>query len=312
MEVLTHVDPAFITRLCRRDAFFWLDLLAPGAAELAMLGDLLRLHPLAVEDTREFGQRPKVDVYDDHVLIVFYSVRIDDGRPLPVEVHIHVSGSCIVTAHHDPCVDLDRLRQVLATETTKSEDYLVYRILDGLTDAYYPALGCIEERVDALEGQVLTRPHHHHLQTGYRLKQDVHDLQRRVSAQNDMMPAAVEAILELPGLSHGTRVYLRDVNDHLAQVASELRRQAADLAAVTDTYFNANTNRLNVSVTRLTIVATFFLVWTLVTSFFGQNFGWLVEHVASRTDFFVYGVGGLVIPTVLLGVYFYVRRRDWW
>jgi magnesium transporter len=95
-------------------------------------------------------------------------------------------------------------------------------------------------------------------------------------------------------------------------VTSELRRQDADLAALTDVYFNANTNRLNVVVTRLTIVATFFLVWTLVTSFFGQNFGWLVERVDSRTHFLAYGIGGLVVPTILLGVYFYVRRREWW
>jgi magnesium transporter len=312
MKVLTHVDSALVARLCSRDAFFWLDLLSPSAADLTMLGDLLGLHPLAVEDTREFGQRPKVDVYDDHVLIVFYTVCDRDGRPGPVEVHIHVSGRFIVTAHHDPCPELDRLRQVLASETTKQEDYLVYRILDGLTDAHYPALARIEERVDALEGQVLARPHHHHLQTGYQLKQDVHDLHRRVTAQKDMMPAAVQAILDLPGLRQGTRVYLRDVTDHLAQLASELRRQTMDLTALTDTYFNANANRLNVLVTRLTIVATFFLVWTLVTSFFGQNFEWLVQHVASRTDFLVYGVGRPVVPTMLLGVYFYVRRSDWW
>ncbi len=312
MDVLTHVDPARITRLCARDEFFWLDLLAPSTADLATLSDLLGLHPLAVEDTSEFGQRPKVDVYDDHVLIVFYTVRADDGRALPAEVHIHISGSFIVTARHDPCAELDRLRQVLATEATKAEDYLVYRILDGLTDAYYPALDLVEGRVDTLEGQVLARPHRHQLETVYRLKQEVHDLQRRVAAQRDMMPAAVEAVLKLPGFSHGTRIYLRDVSDHLAQAAGELRRQDADLAALTDVYFNANTNRLNVVITRLTIVATFFLVWTLVTSFFGQNFGWLVEHVDSRTHFLVYGIGGLVVPTILLGVYFYVRRSQWW
>jgi magnesium transporter len=261
MEVLANVDPARIAQLCSSDEFFWLDLAAPSAADLARLGDLLGLHPLAVEDTSEFGQRPKIDIYDDRVLIVFYSVRTDDG-PLPVEVHIHISGSFIVTAHQDPCPELDRLRQVLVTETAKTEDYLVYRILDGLADAYYPALTRLEERVDTLEGQVLARPHHSQLETVYRLKQDVHDLQRRVAAQSDMMPAAVQAVLELPGFSHGTRVYLRDVSDHLAQAAGELRRQDADLAALTDIYFNANTNRLNVVITRLTIVATFFLVWT--------------------------------------------------
>ena len=56
-----------------------------------------------------------------------------------------------------------------------------------------------------------------------------------------------EAILDLPGLARGAREYLRDVGDHLAQIAGELHRQQEDLTALTATYFNANANRLNAS-----------------------------------------------------------------
>ena len=63
--------------------------------------------------------------------------------------------------------------------------------------------------------------------------------------------------------------------------------------------------------TRLTVLATFFLIWTLVTSFFGQNFGWLVDHIASLEAFIVYSLVGLVLPTVLAAAWFWRRRRDW-
>jgi len=63
--------------------------------------------------------------------------------------------------------------------------------------------------------------------------------------------------------------------------------------------------------TRLTVVATLFFVWTLVTSFFGQNFGWLVDNIDTRQDFLVCGLGGLAVPTLLLGLLFYVKREDW-
>ena len=72
-----------------------------------------------------------------------------------------------------------------------------------------------------------------------------------------------EAIHGLPGLTRGSREYLRDIGDHLAQVTGEFHRQTDDLGALTSTYFNANTNRLNLTVTRLTVMATFFLIWTL-------------------------------------------------
>jgi magnesium transporter len=94
-------------------------------------------------------------------------------------------------------------------------------------------------------------------------------------------------------------------------VAGELHRQNDDLAALTSTYFNANADRLNAVAARLTVVGTLFVLWTLVTGFFGQNFGWLVDHITSRSDFLVFGVGGLVLPTVILLTVFWVKRHDW-
>jgi magnesium transporter len=59
------------------------------------------------------------------------------------------------------------------------------------------------------------------------------------------------------------------------------------------------------------VAGTFFIAWTLVTGFFGQNFGWLVDHIDGEGHFLVYGIGGLVIPSIALGVYFWRRREDW-
>ena len=97
----------------------------------------------------------------------------------------------------------------------------------------------------------------------------------------------------MPASAAVTRAYLRDIGDHLAQIAGELQRQNDDLTALTGIYFNASAERLNRTATRLSVVATFFVVWTLITGFFGQNFQWLVDNVESRTDFLVFGVGGL-------------------
>ena len=121
----------------------------------------------------------------------------------------------------------------------------------------------------------------------------------------------MDAIVALPGLTHSTREYLRDIGDHLAQVTGELYRQTDDLGGLTTTYFNANQNRLNLLATRLTVLAMFFLIWTLVTSFFGQNFKWLTDHIDTFEAFLVYEMLGLVLPTVLAAVYFWRRRREW-
>jgi magnesium transporter len=312
--VLTSVESEQIADHRRRDEFFWLDLAQPSDGELDTLQSALDLHPMALEDTREFGQRPKADTYQDYVLIVFYTAAEStepDHVVHPVEVHVYVSGQWIVTVHREPLPLLERLYHELGPADTHEEYYLVYRILDGMTDAFFPAVAAIEERIDALEADVLERPRRELLRRVYRRKQEVHELQRLIAGQRDQFQTASGAILELAGLSRGTREYLRDIGDHLTQIGGELQRQNDDLTALTGIYFNASAERVNRTATRLSVVATFFVVWTLITGFFGQNFGWLVDNVESRSDFLLFGVGGLVVPTVIMAVVLWVKRHDW-
>jgi magnesium transporter len=314
MDVLTAVDGDLIAARRKDDEFFWLDLEAPSDAEVDTLEAMLGLHPVALEDTREFGQRPKVDVYEPYVLLVYYTAleSADPGRVVqPVEVHVYVSGSWIATVHQAAVPALAQLHDTLAPAGTREEDYLVYRILDGLTDAYFSAIAAIEDRIDAIEADVLARPRRELLGRVYRIKQEVHDLQRLIAGQRDQFQTFADAIFELAGLSRGTREYLRDIGDHLMQIADELQRQNDDLTALTGIYFSASAERVNRTATRLSVVATFFVVWTLVTGFFGQNFQWLVDNVESRTDFLMFGVGGLVLPTALLATILWIKRHDW-
>jgi magnesium transporter len=314
VHVLTSVDRETIAALRGRDEFFWLDLVSPTDGDVGLLGELLGLHPVALEDTREFGQDPKLDSYEEHVLLVFFTakpVNVGERCVEPVEVHVHISGGFVLTVRRDSFPPLEDLHEMLVPEDATMEDYLVYRILDALADGFYPAIDLIEGRVDALEGEVLARARGHQLERIYRLKQEVHDLERKVTAQADRFPAGRDAIIALPGLTRGSKAYLEDIADHLRQVSGELTRQREDLMTLTSTYFNASANRLTALATWLTVAATVFLVWTLVTSFFGQNFGWLVDNISTREDFLLFGVGGLLVPTLLLLALFWWKRHDW-
>jgi magnesium transporter len=307
MDVLTAVDDDRIASDLEAGRQFWIDLIDPSDDEVNRLGTMLGLHPVAIEDTREFGQRPKVDVYQDHVLLVFFTARLDPEVTVePIEVHVYVARGFLITARRGACQILDELRN----DVEELHEHPVYKILDTLTDAFYPVIEGLEERVDALEAEVLTKPRKQHLTMIYRLRQDVREIGRIASVQRDQFQSASDELQRLVEFGD-TAEYLRDIGDHLAQVAGELYRQTEDLAALTSTYFNANADRLNAVATRITILGTLFVLWTLVTGFFGQNFGWLVDHIESKSDFLILSVGSLVIPTVILLTLFWVKRRDW-
>jgi magnesium transporter len=311
MLVLTDVKRDEIAQSLEADHFFWLDLNDPTAAQVRETAELLHLHPVAVEDTLEFGQRPKLDIYDNHLLLVFYTARITDaGKAEPIEVHIYLSGAFVFTVRRMPCTALEDLHVQLADAPIHDEGYLTYRILDTLTDAYYPVINAVETRVDALELEILDRARREQLAVIYRMRQEVRGLLRIAASQRDHFPATAEAIRQVPGLSQGTREYLRDVGDHITQVSGEVQRQADDLNALTATYFNANSDRLNAVATRLTIAGTIFVTWTVFTGFFGQNFGWMVRHIDGPVSFFTLGLAVPVAVTALAGLILYLKRRD--
>jgi magnesium transporter len=61
MQVLDTVDLDAIRALHKREEFFWLDLDSPSDADLDALASSWTSPDLAIEDSKEFGQRPKLD-----------------------------------------------------------------------------------------------------------------------------------------------------------------------------------------------------------------------------------------------------------
>jgi Mg2+ and Co2+ transporter CorA len=83
----------------KADRLLWLDLEGTDDEVLTLLHEVFKIHPLAVEDVREFHQRPKIEDYDDFVSIVVYGVR-SLGEPL-TEVHCFYAERFLVSVHRD-------------------------------------------------------------------------------------------------------------------------------------------------------------------------------------------------------------------
>jgi magnesium transporter len=307
MRVLQSLDRDEIARLHERNEFFWLDLLAPSDEDLTQLGELFGLHPLAVEDTIKFSQRPKLDDYADHVLLVFYGIH--DGasaEPEPVEVHIFISGHAVITVHRDPCGPLAEIRNRLETGPKFREGYVVYRILDALTDSFFPYLTKMDDEIDDLEDAMVEHPTDEQLHRIFHLKRTLITLRRVVAPQRDLLASGGDLISRLPGLDvDKAHDYFRDVYDHLIRISEQIDSYRDLLTGALDVYLSTVSNRMNGVMKQLAVVSTIFLPLTFVTGFFGQNFGWLVSHVDTSTDFILLGVGGLLIPMAIMSAWFW-------
>jgi len=306
VRVLDAIERETISELLARDEFFWLDLERPSPESIELLGELFGFHPLALEDSRHFGQRPKLDDFENHMFLVYYGSRPEGGADdeMLVEVHIFLSGSYIITLHERPSPELAELHRRLPREDGRSEQFVIYRVLDALTDSFFPALEGIGDQIDRLEAEILEEPVDEHLQRIFDLRRHLVALRRVVSPQRDLLARRTDDILELPGLEADTRNYFRDVYDHMLRIADLIDSYRDLLASSRDAYLSMVSNRLNSISKQLTIVATIFLPLAFITGFFGQNFKWMTDHIQSFAAFAAFGIGGLVVSAVAVLIWY--------
>jgi magnesium transporter len=296
MQVLDTVDAEAIRALHERGEFFWLDLHNPTDAEVDLLGSLLGIPPLAIQDTKEFGQRPKIDDYGQRVLVVFYGAQ---GGDL-VEVHVHVSGDEVVTVRRQPCAHLGAARELAAARTAHTEEELVYRILNALADSLRALADQYSAEVQHLEDVAFERPTAAERRRMSQLRSELFRLQQIVVPQRDLLGRGGDLLESLPGLERdAARHRFRDVHDDLVLTVNEVEYLRDLLAEAVNVLLNQMAGRL-------TVVATFFLPLTFATGFFGMNFGWLVDHVDSAAAFFLLGLGSMAV-TVLLATLLLLR-----
>ena len=294
------------------EQFVWLDYEGPSDKDLTELAKLIDLHPLTVEDAHTFRQRPKMEEYDGYTFLVVFGVDVDAaaGGPLLREVHMILSGDYVVTIHRRPFAPLTELRERYGDATIRSEQFLVYKILDAITQTFVPVLSRVDDDIDDLEQRVLDNPTTEDLQRIFSLKRDLVAMRRVITPMRDIFARNSDRLAEIPGLQTDDRLYFRDLYDGLIRVSELVDSYRDLLSGATDMYLSTVANRQGEVNKSLTIIATIFLPLTFLTGFFGQNFSFLTGHVLEREwSFWVFGIGLLLASVV--GFWFYFRRRRW-
>ena len=291
MHTLDHFDADRIRALCASGHFFWLDLTAPTEAQIGELAEILDLPPLAVEDTVEFHQRPKVDDYGERLLIVFYGAEPTTGSAQLLEVHVHLAPGRVITIHREPCGLLESVREAHA----HSDQEVVYRIFDTLSESVLAYVRGVETEVSGLEQRAFESPSAADRRRITELRGRLFRLMQVIEPQRDMLAggdAAIERVLEMEtGQVHHP---FADVREDLVLAVNLSAYCREMLAEALNVYLQTTSNRLNEIATRLSVLATIFVPLTIITGFFGQNFGWLVDHIDSLTAFLLWGIGGTV------------------
>lgn len=304
-----HLSRDNLKRLLASGSFFWIDLPQPRVEDFAVLRDVFQFHPLALEDSEDFGQRAKLDDYDDFVFLVVYGAVPDQDRL--VEVHCFYSERFLITVHRDEAPALSEVRHRYQKRRVPIADpgLLLYRIIDALVDSFFPILADFDDRIDELENQTFLHASDQQLQEIFAMKRLLVGMRKAVTPQRDLFGSLMSGAAELPGLTTEAERHFRDVYDHLIRISDLIDTYRDLLTSSMDVFLSTISNRLNVVMKQLAVIATIFLPLTFITGFFGQNFGWLVRNIAGWPAFVGLGIGAEIVAITILVTFF--KRRGW-
>ncbi len=288
----------------------WLDIEEPSEDDFTLLQDVLKFHPLTIEDIQHQNQRPKLDEYPDYNFAVIFQAEWKDDEIVLLEHHLYVGANYLITVHVEPSPVLNQLKSRLA----KSPDlvngqpaFLTYLVIDALVDATFPVLEQLDDTVDELEDEITLKASPESLNRIYHLKHSVTELRRFLGAQRDVFQRLITHGVHLQ--QQDMTLYYRDVFDHIVRQYETVDGLRDLLSSAMDVYLSTVSNRLNQTMKTLTAIASLFLPLSFLTGFYGMNFSLLTGIFETPYAAFWVGVGTMLCA-VGIQLYFF-RRRGW-
>ena len=279
---------------------------------LAKFGEHFGLHPLVLEDILNMHQRPKLEEYDDYFYIVARMLMA--GKTPTDAVHSEqvsfiLGKSFLITFQEIPGDVFDpvrhRVQQGHGRSRKSGSDYLLYALLDAIVDNYFVLLQSIADRIETVEQSIVWKPERGDLDRVHKLRRELVYMRRNVWPLRDVVAGLDRS--DSPLVAPETRVYLRDLHDHVVQVIDAIENFRDVLMSLQDLYMSGISNRTNEIIRVLTIISTIFVPLTFLAGVYGMNFHYFPE-LTWKWSYLAFWIVSIVITISLLA---FLRRRNW-
>lgn len=302
-ELLPHLDNELVT---------WINIDGLGdLTVLRTLGERFHLHPLALEDVLDTGQRPKVEQFDDYLFIVVQMLYFDKDKEIGAEqVSMFLGKSFLITLQEEGEFDVfepvrARIRSAKGRIRNAGADYLAYALVDSIVDHYYPVLESIGTEIDTIEDELIDNPLNRPVGSLHGLKRTLMQIRRMVWPLRDVTNLLLH---EEPGLIRPeTKIFLRDCYDHSVQLMDLVESYRDVLSGLTEVHISSIGLRTNEIMRVLTVISSVFIPLTFIAGLYGMNFA----HMPELAKPWGYPVCLLVMLSIAAGQLLYFKKRRW-
>lgn len=278
---------------------------------VATIGNRFQIHPLVLEDIVNTGQRTKLDVYDKQVFIVTHLLTYKDKEGLIDEqVSIILGPNYLISfleTEHDIFKSIqERIKQGNGNRIrTQGSDYLAYTLIDVIVDQYFFVLEKIDIYLDKLEEEVTHSARPNTVAKIQRARREMIFLRKSIWPMREVVNNFQH--LDSSLISPLTRLYIRDVYDHIIQAIDMIEGFRDVVAGMLDIYLSSINIRTNDIVKVLTIVSTIFVPLTFISSLYGMNFEFMPELHKPWAYPAVLGF----MAAIAISMLFFFHRKKW-
>ncbi|MFL5545872.1 MAG: magnesium/cobalt transporter CorA [Gemmatimonadaceae bacterium] len=288
--------------LGREDGTLWVDIDTRASDKVAMLKEVFRFHPLAVEEAVNPQSRVKLEEFDRYVLLIVRTVAFREATDDPydldtVNLSFFLGKNYLVTVHGPDTNPVDSTRELLQRKpelATHGPAKLMHAIVDQAVDAYFPIIDKLDEFMDSLEERIYGAFDQDALREVFAVKRLVLTLRRHLAPERDALSVLTNRPSTL--LSAETQIYFRDIYDHVLRIYESLETYRELLGSTMDSYLTQVSNRLGMATKTLGVVATVTLPFVVVSGMWGMNF----EHIPLHSH--PHGFMILVLAQLALGL----------
>jgi len=261
------------------DGVVWIGLLEPDEALLDIVRQQFGLHEMLVEDAHQAHQRPKLDVYGDVLFLVVRTAQLIGGRIEFGETHIVVGKRYVISIRHGASTSYNEVRQRCerAPELLQmGESFILYAILDFVTDNYFPIVDAIENELEGIEEELFaSSPTDEKIERIYRLRSQLQGLRRAVTPMVEICNRLDRH--DFAGKAAAIRPYLRDLHDHVLLANEAILDLRERLASAFEASLLLASAKQNDIVKKLASWAAILAVPTAIAGIYGMNFKFMPE-----------------------------------
>ena len=293
------------------ESMIWINVGGVHKVEMVeTLGKQFSLHPLLLEDVTNTDQRPKLDDYEAYIFLVMKMLSLTDRKDIAVEQVSFVLGKNYVISFQENGTDVfqpvrERLRGGKGRLRQSGADYLLYALVDAIVDQYFAVLELSGEQIEAVQQAVVDDPKPETLNEIHALKRQLLFVRRAVWPLRDVMANLSRS--DCPFLQHPTKVFFRDVYDHVVQIVDTIEILREMVSASLDIYLSSVSYRLNAIMRVLTVITTIFMPLSFIASIYGMNFEYMPELRSPWGYPLVLGV----MAAVGMGMLVLFRNKRW-